>query len=75
MSEIKFKKGPQLFSLARKKALFLGVSQEKGIKMAELICRIQAYEGYTPCFQKQKSCSESSCCWQASCKAVMGKDD
>ena len=74
MSEIKFKRGPQLFSLARKKAVFLGVPQEKGTKMAELICRIQEHEGYTPCFQKRKSCSESSCCWQASCKAVMVED-
>ena len=45
MSDKKFKKGPKLFSLARKRALMLGVPQEKGIKLAELICRIQEKEG------------------------------
>jgi len=74
MSKIKFKKGPQLFSLARKKALSLGIPQDKGVRMADLICRIQICEGYTPCFQQQKVCSENSCCWQASCKAVMSRD-
>ena len=47
-----YKKGPKLFSLARKKALMLGVPQEKGIKLAELICRIQEQEGNPSCFRQ-----------------------
>lgn len=74
MSAVKFKKGPKLFSLARKKALSLGVPQEKGVKLAELICRIQIEEGNVPCFQKRDVCSESDCCWQASCQVLMVKD-
>ena len=62
-----FKKGPKLFSLARKKALTLGVPQEKGIKLAELICRIQEKEGNDSCFGKRPTCNQTECCWQASC--------
>ena len=65
MSDKKFRKGPKLFSLARKRALILDVPQEKGV------CRIQAKEGNAPCFQQRERCKEMSCCWQASCTAVM----
>jgi len=73
MSAIKFKKGPKLFSVARKKALRLDIPQEKGVSLAELINRIQIKEGNEPCFKQRSSCSEFSCCWQASCKAKMTK--
>ena len=66
-----FRKGPQLFSLARKKALMLDVPQEKGVKLAELICRIQEKEGNAPCFQKKSECSEIDCCWQAACNVKL----
>lgn len=71
MSEKKYKKGPKLFSLARKRALVLDIPQEKGVKLAELICRIQEKEGNTPCFRKREHCRETACCWQASCGAIM----
>lgn len=71
MPDKKFKKGPKLFSLARKRALVLDIPQEKGVKLAELICRIQEQEGNASCFRRRESCSEISCCWQASCNAVM----
>lgn len=71
MTAKQFKKGPKLFSVARKKALILGVPQEKGVKLAELIERIQEKEGNLPCFRKRKTCSEMSCCWQASCNVEM----
>jgi hypothetical protein len=74
MSDKKFKKGPKLFSLARKRALMLDIPQEKGVKLAELICRIQEKEGNLPCFRQKEICSELSCCWQASCNAIMRKD-
>lgn len=67
----KFYKGPKLFSLARKKALTLGIPQEKGVKLAELINRIQQKEGNSPCFRQKEVCSEKNCCWQASCMAEM----
>ena len=66
-----YRKGPKLFSLARKKALMLGVSQEKGVKLAELICRIQEQEGNLPCFRQREICSQTTCCWQASCTVMM----
>jgi hypothetical protein len=69
-----YRKGPKLFSLARKKALILGVPQEKGVKLAELICRIQMQEGNLPCFRKREDCSQTNCCWQASCTVVMNKE-
>lgn len=71
MSDKKFKKGPKLFSLARKRALVLGIPQEKGVKLAELISRIQQKEGNVPCFQQKERCQEVSCCWQASCDVIM----
>jgi len=49
----------------------LDVPQEKGVKLAELICRIQEKEGNPPCFRQKKRCKETSCCWQASCDAIM----
>lgn len=69
--KIGYRKGPKLFSLARKKALILGVPQEKGVKLAELICRIQEQEGNLPCFRKRDNCSQTDCCWQASCSVAM----
>jgi hypothetical protein len=71
MLDKKYKKGPKLFSLARKRALSLDIPQEKGVKLAELICRIQEKEGNPPCFRRKENCSEASCCWQASCNAIM----
>jgi hypothetical protein len=71
MSTEQFRKGPKLFSLARKKALNLDVPQEKGVKLAELIERIQHKEGNVPCFQKRETCEQLSCCWQASCNVQM----
>ena len=71
MSDKKFKKGPKLFSLARKRALVLDIPQEKGVKLAELISRIQRKEGNVPCFQQKERCQEVSCCWQASCDVIM----
>jgi hypothetical protein len=71
MSTGQFRKGPKLFSLARKKALNLDVPQEKGVKLSELIERIQHKEGNIPCFRKRKICEELLCCWQASCNVQM----
>ena len=71
MSGKRYKTGPQLFSIARKKALLLDIPQEKGIKMGELICRIQVEEGNPSCFQQLETCSETTCCWQASCKTTI----
>lgn len=71
MAVKRFKKGPKLFSVARKKALILGIPQEKGVKLAELIERIQEKEGNPPCFSRQEQCSQKECCWQASCGAEM----
>ncbi len=67
----KYKKGPKLFSLARKRALTLEIPQEKGVKLAELICRIQEKEGNPSCFRRREVCSERDCCWQGSCSAFM----
>jgi hypothetical protein len=69
-----YRKGPKLFSLARKKALMLGVPQEKGVKLAELICRIQEQEGNPSCFRQRKICSQTTCCWQASCGVLMSQE-
>jgi hypothetical protein len=71
MARKEFKKGPKLFSLARKKALRLGVPQERGVKLAELVCRIQVKEGNEPCFKQRAVCWENCCCWQASCNVQM----
>lgn len=68
-----YRRGPKLFSLARKKALRLDIPQYKGIKLAELICKIQEAEGHAPCYQQREKCDQADCCWQASCSAVMKK--
>lgn len=70
-----YRRGPKLFSLARKKALRLDIPQYKGIKLAELICRIQEKEGNHPCYQQKETCNHASCCWQASCGAKMVDDE
>lgn len=70
----RYMRGPKLFSLARKKALQFDIPQNKGIKLGELICRIQEREGNVPCFQKREICRQVSCCWQASCNARMVED-
>ena len=69
MVESGFLKGPKLFSFARKKALQLGIEQPKGMRLADLISRIQEAEGHQPCFQQRKECEQAGCCWQASCTA------
>ena len=69
-----FLKGPKLFSLARKKALRLDIPQEKGVKLEELIGRIQLKEGNVVCYKKKASCSEADCCWQGSCGAEIVRD-
>jgi hypothetical protein len=70
MSRKKFFKGPKLLSLARQKAAQLGLESE-GIKLGELICKVQEREGNPVCFRKKKTCPEILCCWQASCSAEM----
>ena len=70
---MKFLRGPQLFSLARRKAEQLGVRQERGISLATLIHRLQEAEGCQPCFNKRQTCDQLSCCWQASCTAKMSE--
>lgn len=67
-------KGPKLFSLARKKALRLDIPQHKGVKLSELICRIQEKEGNSSCYQQHETCTQTSCCWQASCNVKMLKE-
>ncbi len=73
MKKTVFLKGSKLFSIARKKALRLDM-QSKGLKLEELICRIQEKEGNAACFRKRDDCRETLCCWQASCGAEMQKD-
>jgi len=70
MAKEKFFKGPKLLSLARRKARQAGLGSD-GLKLEDLICRIQQKEGYTVCFRKKTSCPERSCCWQVSCGARM----
>lgn len=70
---MEFLKGPQLFSLARKKAEQLGVRQERGVSLAELIPRIQEAEGHQPCFNKRQVCDQNRCCWQVSCAAKISE--
>lgn len=71
MAKRQFRRGPKLFSLARKKALQLDIPQEKGIKLGELITRIQKKEGSEPCFGRRARCDEQGCLWQGSCGAEM----
>lgn len=66
-------KGPALFALARRKAS--SIDLEYGtLKMVELIREVQVREGHTACFRTRKNCSEMKCCWQVSCRALMGGD-
>ncbi len=73
MAKVLYHKGSKLFSLARKKALRLDM-ESKGMKLAELICKIQEREGNDCCFRQRDSCSEMTCCWQASCGAELRPD-
>ncbi len=72
MAKKVFLKGSKLFSVARKKALRLDL-ESRGLKLAELICKIQEHEGHTACFKKKDVCGEEACCWQASCGAEMSR--
>jgi hypothetical protein len=66
----KFLKGQKLLSLAKQKANQIGLSSE-GLKLEDLIRKLQEMEGFTACFRVKKSCPEMSCCWQASCGCKM----
>jgi hypothetical protein len=68
MSKQKFFKGPKLLSLAKQKAMQCGLPSD-GMKLEELICKVQEKEGNTVCFRKRKTCPEALCCWQGSCSA------
>jgi hypothetical protein len=70
MAKEKFFKGPKLLSLAKQKALQLSLESD-GMKLEELICKVQEKEGNPVCFRKKKTCTEVLCCWQASCGAEM----
>lgn len=70
MAKQTFLKGPALFALARRKAAELGMDVGES-KLVELVQRIQECEGHTSCFRARKECPHLSCCWQASCGAVM----
>lgn len=72
MAKMKFLKGPALTALARKKAAGLGLDG-KGMKLTELVRMVQEKEGYAVCFKNEKSCSQTDCCWQASCGAKVEK--
>ncbi len=65
-----FLKGSSLSAYARKKATALGL-EGKGMKMADLVWMIQENEGHGICFKKEKTCSQTECCWQLSCGAKM----
>lgn len=66
----KFLKGPKLSAYARRKAAKLGLDGKR-MKLADLVWMIQVKEGHTPCFKKEKTCSQAACCWQLSCGAKM----
>ena len=70
VKKTKFLKGSSLSAFARKKATDLG-GDGKGMKLADLVWMIQEKEGHTACFKKEKTCSQSACCWQLSCGAKM----
>lgn len=67
----KLLKGSPLAAFARKKAAELGLDG-KGMKLADLVWMIQEHEGHASCFKKEKTCSQTDCCWQLSCSAKMG---
>lgn len=73
MQKEKLLKGSSLFALARSKARDLTI-ETKGVKLAELITRIQKKEGHTACFRAKETCTELGCCWQLSCGAAMEDD-
>ncbi len=66
----KLLKGSPLSAYARKKAQELGLDG-KGMKLANLVWMIQEKEGHSSCFKREKSCTQSGCCWQLSCGAKM----
>ncbi len=68
--KVTFLKGSPLAAYARKKAAGLGLDG-KGLKLDALVWLIQEKEGHESCFKKQKTCSHTGCCWQASCGAKM----
>lgn len=50
------------------------IARQKGVKAAklkkgEIIRAIQMAEGYSPCFEMQKSCSQNRCLWKTACPA------
>ena len=53
MAKEKFFKGPKLLSLAKHKAGQAGLDSE-GLKLEDLICRIQEKEGYTVVSERKK---------------------
>jgi hypothetical protein len=71
IKKAKLLKGSSLAAHARKKATGLGLDG-KGMKLADLVWMIQEKEGHTCCFKKEKTCSQTGCCWQLSCGAKMG---
>lgn len=68
--KIKLLKGSALAAYGRKKAAELGLDG-KGMKLADLVRMVQEKEGHTSCFKKEKTCSQTGCCWQLSCGAGM----
>lgn len=72
MEKVKFLKGPSLTAFARKKAAGLGLDG-KGMKLVEIVRLVQEKEGHVACFKREKSCSQTNCCWQASCGARVEK--
>ncbi|MCF8055624.1 MAG: hypothetical protein K9K37_03175 [Desulfocapsa sp.] len=68
--KVDFLKGSSLAAYARKKAAGLGLDS-RGKKLDDLVWMIQKKEGHDSCFKKEKSCSHTSCCWQASCGATI----
>ena len=67
---MQFEKGLKLYATAREHAKQIGLNPGKA-GLSELVWKIQEKEGHTPCFRRQKSCSQMMCCWQAGCKAEM----
>ncbi len=67
-----FEKGLKLYAVARKRSKQLGLDAGM-ISLDELVWKIQEKEGNSPCFRRQKSCPQMTCCWQAACKAEMAE--
>ena len=63
-------KGQALLASAREKATRLSLDG-KGMKLADLVWMIQEKEGHMSCFKKEKTCTQTGCCWQVSCGAKM----